>query len=79
MYKIHDEKGSVQDLTTMQVITNMDSRRGRQYQAWLDKGNKPLPMDIPEVTADPRIALIDGAETVDDMKTVLKELLGLHI
>ena len=77
MYKIHDEKGSVQDLTTMAVITKMDTRRGRAVQAWLDKGNELLPMDIPEVTVDPRIALIDKAETVDDVKAILKEMFGL--
>ena len=50
MYKIHNEEGSIQDMTTMQVFPSVkENREGRKYLNWLAEGNKPLPMDPPPV------------------------------
>lgn len=49
MYKIHNEEGLIQDLSTMEVFSPMmDNRKGRKYLSWVAEGNEPLPMDIPD-------------------------------
>lgn len=55
MYQMHNENGAIQNLETGQVVSNFDSRRGRQYLAWA-KDNEPLPM------AEPQELVIDENE-----------------
>ena len=47
MYKIHNEQGAVQHISSGKVIPNDPSNRDwRKYQAWLAEGNEPEQMDI---------------------------------
>ncbi len=57
MYQIHNEQGSIQDLTTMQVFPPIkENREGRKYLAWAAiEGNEPKAFE-------PTILVVDENE-----------------